>query len=603
MTFSRRGIWLDAVLTLLPGAALFAAAFWPWIRPALAAGALAAGLPFFVATIRGLLDRHVAAEAYPSIALVLLLGSGDWPGAAAVSLAVGSLRWIEQRLEARAHARAERPLRALGTWLSEGQTATVLAGECIPADGVVIHGAAFVDEEGIHGSREPVERLPGDPVFAGTIVQAGSVRIRSTRPTEEIYALRLRAHIRDAASRPSPAERLASHASSFSYWLLALVAGAVWFFSRDPVRVAATLLVLRPDALAAATSLAASLAVAAAGRLGALVRGGGALARLSDNDIVVFDRSRTVSFTDVGVARLDHDPRVSEAYVWECVAVAEAASAHPVGRALYREAIRRVGRMRDPETVREYPGRGVVARLRDHEIVVGTAELHRACGTSFDGEWLAGSTTPVEGQVSDCFLALDGLCVARLRIEERPRADVREALEGLRRLGCRRNILGTPDTIRLAAKQASLIGCSDYRPSMTPEERWKELGRLSHEGRVLLVSDGDDAAAAGRVHAAVALSEYGAFPEAATIALHLRAVGALPRLVELGRTFRDLVRLQAGIWVVAGGVGLALAAFGALTPLAAAAYALTTSFALHAVARGLGPGRATNGQRSRNRGQ
>lgn len=605
MMLPRRDAWIDAVLTLLPGAAIAAALIWPWTRPALAAATIAAGLPFFVATIRGALDRRVAAEAFPSMALGLLLWSGEWTSAAAVSLLLGGLRWAEHLLETRALARVERPLRELGTLLPAGASALVQAGGRIPGDGVVTQGAAFVDERMVRGESEPAERLPGDPVFAGSVVRAGSIGMRATQAPEDALAMRLHARIRHAAARPSPTEHLAGHASAFSYWLLGLAAAATWFFVREPLHAAAVLLVLRPDALVAATSLAASLAVAAAGRLGALVPGGEALDRLATADVAVFDKSRAVSFAEIRVGGVDHDPGVSDAYVWECVAVAEAGSDHPVGRALYREAVRRIGRIREADTCRAVPGRGVIATLGGRLIAIGTAELHRDSGTSFEGAWLAGSTSPVDGRVSDCFLALDGACVARFRIEERPRQDIRTAIEGLRLLGFERDILFTPDTVRIAAKQAEAAGLADYRPSVTPEERWRELGRLSKERRILLIGDGEDAAAVARAHAAVALSRTGGRGgEDACVTLHADALGTLPRLVRLGRAFHGVVRVQVGIWIIAGSAGLALAAMGALSPLAAAAYALTTSLTLHVAARGLGSGRGNaHGQPRRKDGQ
>jgi Cd2+/Zn2+-exporting ATPase len=595
----RRETWIDYLLVLLPGIGLISVRLWPWTWPLLVASAVAAALPFFLATVRGLLDRRLAAEAFPVIALILILAVRDWHAAATVMLVLGTLRLVEQRLEARSLAALDGPLAEIRSAVRPGEIITLEAGERVPADGIIVHGAAFLDQALVTGEREPVECLTGDPVFAGTSLRAGSIKAYVSEVGGETLMERMRDAIRNAHRWPSSAERIAGHASSFSYWLLALCAAAVWFFFEDVGRLAAVLLVLRPDALGAAVSLTASLAAAAAGRLGAMVRGGDALDRLATADIVVFDKSGPLAFVDIRIGRLERDPAISDAYVWECIAVAEESSRHPVGRALYREAMRHIGRVSGADSLQSYPGRGVVATLGGHEIVVGTAELHRACGVSFDGDWLAGSTTPVEGRVSDAFLALDGRCVARLRVEEHPRADVRSALERLRALGVKRDLLFTPDTVRIAAKQAATIGLSDYRPSMTAEEKWKELGRLSHEGRSLFIGDGvRDAEAMRRAFVGIAVVPDGTPVEGAGVVFTANDLSRLPDLLALGRMFRGVIRLQSVIWIVTGASGLVLSSLGWLSPVSAAGYAFTTSVVLHIFTFRIFPKKKPHGQTS-----
>ncbi len=579
---SLKETWLDYVTVALPGIGLIVSYYWPYTWPFLLATAIVAALPLFLATFRGILDRRSVSETFPTLAFILLLVSRDWTAAAAITLILGIVRLVEQRMEARAFAALDAHQVDLKTLRRLDEYITVHAGETVPADGVVTHGTAFVYQGLVTGDIEPVERLTGDSVFAGTVVRAGSIKIRVSAIGEHMLMMRMRNLIQDAHQWPSTTERVASHVSAFSYWVLVVLAMAVWFFFQDLGRLAALLLVLRPDALGAAVALSSSLASGAAGRLGAMIRGGDALDRLAAADIVIFDKSGPLTFSEIRIGRLEHDPEVSDAYVWECIAVAEESSRHPVGRALYREAMRHIGRVSHADSVQEYPNRGVVAMLGGHEIVIGTAELQRACCVSFNGDWLAGSTTPVEGRVSDAFLALDGRCVARLRIEEHERKDVTSTLEQLRALGIKRDILFTPDTIRIAAKQAMTIGLTDYRPSMSPEEKWKELGRLSQEGKTLVLGDGlRDAEAMHRAFVGVALAPDGAAIEAAHVTFATEDLTRLPSLFLLARTFRSVVRLQSLIWITTGALGLIVAAAGWLSPVSATAYVFTTSLVLH----------------------
>ncbi|MEK7473299.1 MAG: HAD-IC family P-type ATPase [Patescibacteria group bacterium] len=599
----RRDTWIEYALVLLPGLGLIVVRVWPWTWPFLVGSALAAALPFFLATLRGLLDRRFATEAFPVVAFFSLLLLRDWNAAAAIVLILGMLRLAEQRMEDRSLAALGESLTDIRSVARPDEIVTLEAGDRVPADGTIVHGTAFVDQALITGEQESVERRTGDPVFAGTSLRAGSIKVRVRAVGGDTLMERMRAVILDAHRWPSAAERVAGHVSAFSYWVLALLAMIVWFFFKDIERLAAVLLVLRPDALEAVVSLTASLAAAAAGRLGAMVRGGDALDRLATANVAVFDKSGPLTFDEIRIGRLEHDREISDAYVWECIAVAESSSRHPVGRALYREAMRHIGRVSEAESLQNYPGRGVVASLGGHEIVVGTAELHRAYGVTFDGAWLVGSTTPIEGRVSDGFLALDGRCVARLRIEEHPRTDIRSALERLRALGVTRDVLFTPDTVRIAAKQAATVGLSDYRPSMTPAEKWKELGRLSQEGRVLLIGDGiQDAVAMNRAHIGVAVVPDGTPVEGVRIALAADELSRLPDLLVLGRVFRGVIRLQSVIWIVTGLFGLILTSFGWLTPVSAAGYAFTTSVVLHAFTFRILPKKKPHGQTAQNKG-
>lgn len=602
MKSARWDAWIEYGLVALPALGLLVAAFRPEFWPALIPITCVATLPFVLATLRGLLDRRLAPETFPVLAICLLLLSRDWRAAAGVVFVLGALRLTEQRLEHRSLAALETPIEPATGTLREGEPAIVDTGGRIPADGIVIQGAAFVDQTLVTGTNEPIERLAGDPVFAGTVLRAGSIKMRIRRIGDDALVARIRDLIRNASHWPSPAERIARHASAFSYWFLALAAAATWVFTYDTGRLAALLLVVRPDALAAAASLTSSLAAATAGRLGALIRGGAALERLATVRIAVFEKSGPLTFAETRIGRFEHDPNVSDAYVWECVAVAEAGSRHPVGRALYREAIRHIGRIREAETRTEHPGRGVVATLGGHEIVVGTAELHRACGVTFDGDWLAGATTPVEGRVTDAFLALDGRCVARLRIEEHPRADVRSALEGLRALGVNRALLFTPDSVRIAAKQAETIGLSEYRPSMSTEETGRELGRLRQAGDVLFIGDGArNPDVLRRATASLAVAPDDPVIETTHLSLVTDDFSRLPDLVILARAFHHIIRLQVGTWIVAGAGGILFTSAGLISPTAAAAYAFMTSITLYVCALRIMPRRTSHRQERQNK--
>lgn len=546
----------------------------------LIAAAIALSLPFFVATARDAIDRRLAPEVFSALAFSLLFFLQDWKTAVIVGVILNTLRWLERGIGARALSTT--PLYKQEDSIEVGSLVTLDVGEKVPADGIIMHGAAFVDQVAITGNDQSVERLPDDLLFAGTIIRAGSVKLRVTSTGEETLAGRKRSLFYDVSRVPSPTELRATKASDFSFWIYLLAAMAIWVFFHDNTRLIAFLLVAHPGVITNALSNASALTVSAAAKLGILVKGGDALDRIAETDTLVLDRCGPLTFSEIRVGRLDHDPLVSDAYAWECLAVAERSSNHPVGRELFREAIRRVGHIQGAEAVTELSGRGVIARLGEHEIVVGTAELHRSRNVSFDGAWLTGSTSRLDALTTDTFLALNGQCVARLRIEEHQRADVQSTIENLRRLGLNNVLLFTPDTIRLAAKQAETIGITTYHPSMTTEEKWKLLGRLSQGGKTLFVGDGvENHEVLSRAHAALAIAPDGSFPVGACAFLASDDLSHIPRLIALARAFRTTTRLQFSTAILLAAIGALLAIVGVLKPIAAAGYVFATSLLLH----------------------
>lgn len=582
-----RELLVEYAFLLLPVVGLVVIWQRPDAWPLSAVATVIATLPLFMAAMRGALDRRFEVETFHVAAVVLLLVDGRWAEAAVVTLALVWWRRVEYAAETRRETRLAAKLPTPNEVRHSGEVIALGPGEVIPADGTIVRGAAFVLPPLRSDRRPPIERLVGDPVFAGTRVKAGSVRMRVRRVGEEALIASMRRAVLEASRRPSRGEHAANNAAAFSIWCVTLLAGGAWLAFGDLRAVAAILLVLRPETIRAGMAQATAKAAERVVGLGAIPRGNDSLDALADADAVAFDKNGPRSYTELRVRSVEHDPAVSDALVWECLAVAEGPSDHPAGRALYREAIRHVGRIIEPDSFDAHPGRGVVAELEGHHLVVGTAELLRSHRVALDGAWLAGSTTPIGEAVFDVFLALDGTCLARIRIEECSRPDVRHALDGLRHAGVKHHILLTPDTIRIATRQARLMGLDDYRPSTEIEGAAKELGRLAREGKkVLLIGDGiRGAAAMERAHVAVAIAPDGSIPPAAGIVLVEDDLDVLPELILLGRAFRRAVWRAYIAWLLFGAVGLGLAFAGLLSPVVATAYAAGTALAIRPLAR------------------
>ncbi len=562
---------------------------WPFL--AVATGA--AALPLAFNALRGFLDRKLVGDVFNVAAVAVCLATGEWLSAAAIVALAHIGYWSERQVTA--HVAGE--LRAF----SEGQPATAMRerhgktepvpteglsigdiliieqGKRVPADGVIIQGTAHVDQSILTGDTKTLEKLVGDGVLASSLVKAGHIKLRVTRTLQGSAIERTLFLLQEAGRQPAPVERAAEKLSGLLLVGTGLAGLASWLLLQDTKMMTAFFLLAGSDALAQAIKLLIASVLTKSARRGAVIKNGRWLEPLADLDAITLEKTGLMTYADLHVGRLEHDPSISDAFVWECVAVAEKYSEHAVGRALFRTAAKHVGAMPDPDEFQTFPGKGIRAVLAGHEVMIGTAELLRARDISFEQDWLAGSTSPIEGTGSDAFVALDGACIARVRLQDRPRNELRESLQRLRELGISTQVLFTNDTVRMAGSFAQAIGVTDYRPSTKAEDTWHEIGRLAQNGTVALVGDGAlHAHALLRADLGIVMGRagYGLHTEAAGLILMSDDLTRLPQLILLARRARQAWRYLIVYWITLNVVGIGLVLINILSPLAAACFAL-----------------------------
>ncbi|MCC6564013.1 cation-translocating P-type ATPase [Candidatus Uhrbacteria bacterium] len=563
--------------------------FWPFL--AVATGV--ATLPLLLNVLRGFLDRKLVGDVFNVAAVVACLATGQWVTAALI-VAIAHLGALLERKaairaghDARALAEAQ-PLTATRErhkqteevkteGLSIGDILVVQQGQRVPADGVIIQGTAHVDQSALSGEIKPIEKLVGDGVLASNIVKAGHIKLRVTRTLQGSAIERILFLLQDAGRHPAPVERAAERLSGLFLVGMGLAGLAAWLLLQDVNLMAAFFLIAGGDALAQTIRLLIATTLARGARHGTVIKHGRWIEPLAELNAIILEKTGLMTHADLHVGRLEHDPSVSDAFVWECVAVAEKYSEHPAGRALFRMAAKHIGAMPDPDEFQVFPSKGVRAILAGHEVMVGTAELLRAREISFDQPWLAGSTSPIEGTGSDVFVALDGSCIARVRLQDRPRNDIRESLQRLHELGIQTQILFTNDTVRVAGSFAQAIGISEYRPSMKPEDTWHEIGRLAQHGTVALLGDSQQhTSALVRADLGVVLSQAGRglHTESAGLVLMTDDLTRMPELILLARRTKRTWKYLILYWLVANVLWVSLVLLKVLAPLPTAIFAL-----------------------------
>jgi heavy metal translocating P-type ATPase len=554
--------------------------------------------PTLVTAAKGLTEIRLTIDLYNILALGIALGLQEFSSGAFIALMLACARILEERTEARSHRAVEellalKPLTARresrgkvdeipSQEIRMGDILLIGTGERIPADGLIVHGTALVNEASVTGESIPKEKLIGDRVLASTIISAGAIKIRATLVGKDSTLERMAALIRDAARHKSHAEKIADRFAGYFLPIIGISGIALYYFTSNPQMVAAFFLVACADDIAVAIPLAITAALGKAAKRGAIVKGGARLLALAHLDSLVLDKTGTLTYGDLRVERLDRDPSVTEFFIWECLAIAEKYSEHVIGRAVFREAVKRIGSVPDPERFQVYRGRGIWVHAKGRDILVGTPALLTESGVQIPEGWaLRDEHERDPGLTSDFYVAVDGRCVGRVRIADVPRPAAKQSIQNIRDLGVNQIVMFTGDQLRSASAIAKSVGIDEYHPTMTPEDKEREVGQLALRGHVAMVGDGiNDAPALARATVGIAMGSTGTAVaiEAADIVLLSDQLDRIPELIVLARKSESIIWGNVWIWSISNLVGFAFVFTGIFGPALAAAYNFITDF-------------------------
>jgi len=452
--------------------------------------------------------------------------------------------------------------------LLPGMRAEVRHGDTVPADGRVVSGEGVLDLSLLTGETRAHPVAGGDPVWAGSTNRGGTLVLEVERAGEDTRLGRILRDVERGASRRAPLVRAADRlAGAFVVGVLAL-AGLTWALwrTRDPSgaldHAIALLIVTCPCALALATPLAVTVAIGRAARAGILVKGGDTLEALARPSTLLLDKTGTL--TEGRPVLLDWEGPDD---VRAAVLALERHASHPLAAA-FTAAWPGVEPLEASE-VRVGPS-GVEGRVGPHAVAVGAPAWVRARagadGRAPGGATAAAARTPV-------WVAVDGRIVARAGFGDPVRADAAATLARLRAAGWRLRLLsGDAAEVVDAVGEALGFAPGERRGAASPEDKRAEVERRLREGRVVMVGDGvNDAAAIA--HATVGVGVRGgaeASLAAADVYLAREGLAPLGELLDGARRTFGVIRaglVGSLVWNV---VGAALAMAGLVTPLVAA---------------------------------
>jgi Cd2+/Zn2+-exporting ATPase len=454
-----------------------------------------------------------------------------------------------------------------------GDLLVVKPGERVALDGIVVQGRSALDEAPITGEAAPVDKAPGDRVFAGSLNTSGLLEVEVSAAGEDSTLARVVYLVEEAQSQRAPSQQLVD--SFTRYYTPIVVVGAVLVAVLPPLfglgswhewayRSLVVLVASCPCALVISTPVAIVSAITRATRDGVLVKGGAHLETAARVRAVAFDKTGTLTcgrpeVTDVvplnGIARDE---------VLRIAAALEAGSAHPVSEAVLRAAGGAPGKDRAGDLT-DLAGRGVRATIDGVVHAIGSPAFAREEGALGGRDEARAGALESEGKTV-LVLFRGGVAIGLIAVADAVRPEASAVVRGLLRDGIEHVVMLTGDNERVAAAVALSSGLTEYRARLLPEQKMDAIREMrSKYGTVAMVGDGvNDAPALALADLGVAMGAAGSDTalETADVALMAPDLRALPGFFALGRRTVAVIRANVVFSVVTKAAVLVLAVAG-----------------------------------------
>jgi Cu2+-exporting ATPase len=456
--------------------------------------------------------------------------------------------------------------------LVAGDRVRILAGESIPADGILTDGRTSVDEALLTGEARPQLRVPGDSLVAGSINLDGIIemRVEKTGPDTTLGTIN-RLSERARFARPEfvqLADRIASYIVVAILGIATIVATWWYFHAPDQAFVVtlSVLVVTCPCALALATPAAFAAAGTRLAELRLLVTNGNAIEALSKATKIVFDKTGTLTQgTPVIVATTVLDPAYDEHECLQFAAALESASTHPVAAAFEMDQVRVVA-----SDHRVAVGEGVAGTIDGRRWRLGREEF--AVAPSVGAASVGAASSRDRKPPHSVFLGVDDQLVAAFDVKDEVRPDARDVLQEISDSGLAL-ALASGDNEHTVRRVARTLSIEDYHSGCKPEDKLAIIHAAQQQGdTVIMVGDGiNDAPVLAGADASVAMAEGALLAQTSADVIMLgHSLAPLVTALRTAKQTMRIVRQNLGWAIVYNATALPLAAMGWVPPWAAA---------------------------------
>ncbi len=448
-----------------------------------------------------------------------------------------------------------------------GDRVVIKPAERIPVDGTVSQGKSGVNQAPITGESVPVDKVPGDQVFAGSVNGEGALVVEVTAAVGDRTLDRVIKLVAEAQTQKAPTQQFTDRFERV-FVPLVLIGDAllivlppllgVWTWSESFYRAMAVLVAASPCALALGTPAAVLSGIAQAARKGVLIKGGAHLEALGAIKVLALDKTGTITKGEPTVTDLVPLGGTAEDDLLATAAAVERRSQHPLARAVARAAEQRSLTLPEAGDLEAVTGRGLRSTVGGRRVEVGRllmfeegadkppAEVSEAV-TRLEAE---GRTTMVVWRESATRGARGGEWLGVIGLADEARAGVREALMDLRKAGIERIVMLTGDNAGVGNAVARSVGIDEVRAGLLPEDKVTAIQELARQGHVAMVGDGvNDAPALAHATVGIAMGGAGtaAALETADVALMGDDLDRLSFALGLSRKARAVIKQNLAI--------------------------------------------------------
>jgi P-type Cu+ transporter len=446
-----------------------------------------------------------------------------------------------------------------------GDVIALRPGDQAPVDGTILRGFSAMNEALLTGEARPQEKGPGSKIYAGTINTTGALEFSATGVGEDMVLMKILKAVGESQAAKSSVQRLVDRISAWFVpfvLLAAFTALGAWLYYTDLPRAvnvfAAVLAVACPCAMGLAVPMALAVGFSRAAGLGILINNGSVLERVSKVDVVIFDKTGTITEGRLKVSKL-RPWKTGETEFLSLLLSAESKSEHPFAEAVRIFAGGRGAVHEAPLAIEVVPGKGITARLKNREIKAGSQKWFAEEGVALPDE-VGTELSALDGSV--LLLAESGRFRGYAELSDSMRSEAPALIRELRAMGIK-PVIASGDRRAAVEAAAKALDITEFYAEVFPEEKRQIVLRHKALGaKVAVVGDGfNDAAALAEADIVIALrSGTDIAVNASDITLMSGGIGGVARAVKLSKVIRRVI-IENLLW-----------AFGynaALIPLAA----------------------------------
>lgn len=570
-------------------------------------GAVILAIPIITTALKDLYYGKIYMNELVALAILAAFTGGDFRTAGIIAFfllitiiiesrtASGAQRSIEELIKLTPHTARKivdgNEIEAEVLELAIGDVIRIRPGENFPVDGSIVNGQSTVNQASITGESLPVDKSNGDDVYAGTQNLTGSLEVKVTKVGEDTTLGKVKEMILAAESSRTPIVRIIDRYAGYYTPTILMIAGVTWWLSGGDMKRVITLMVIAcPCAIVLATPSAVVAAVAAAARLGILIKNVSHLELAAKIRAFVFDKTGTLTNGILSVAKLNPVEGVEPAELLLTAASAESHSNHPTARALQSLAKEAELKLDEISDFQEIHGKGVQAVLKNEICRIGRSEWLASFGVNISLEMLHDKDKEnEESGMSVVYVAKGNKVLGWIAFKDKVRNEAATIIKDLKKLGVRHCAMVTGDRESVAKIIASSLNIEEYRSECLPETKVEYVKNIKKSSTVAVVGDGvNDAPALAAGDLGIAMGAIGSdiAINSASIALMTNDLRRIPLLVSLSRKSRVIINqnLMLGMLFVVGGIILSV--FGWMSPITAAVlHALSTILVLFNSAR------------------